>query len=132
MSTNPKWPWPGESPLDRARRIAISYRTHLHAKAPQVCAELDRAAVAVGEGWIAPHLVAHEPTDPLTTSQAAEMAGVSVWLVRRWACMTHPDRPDEPLLPRYRRIGREMTYLAQHVEAAAEAYRRAHAGRRLA
>lgn len=124
MTANPKWPRPGEPDVERARAIALMYRQHLRAWSVDLCDQADQTAVAFGEYWAAPHLVHYEPEDAITTSQAAELVGVSPDMIRHWARLTHPDDPSRPLLPRARRQGREMTYRVMHVEAASEAYRR--------
>lgn len=124
MTDNPRWPWPGEDDLDRARRIAHAYRQHLHTAAPQLCDALDEAIVAYGELWAVPATVVYEPEDAITTPQAAELVGVTSEMIRHWARLPHPDDPDRSLLPRFKRRGRYMTYLVAHVEAAVEAYRR--------
>lgn len=124
MSVNPKWPYAGDSEVERARKVALMYRQHLRAQSVAMCDEVDRTAVAFGEAWAAPHTVRYEPTDAITTAQAAELVGVTPEMIRHWARLPHPDDPSAPLLPRARRQGREMTYRVMHVEAALEAYRR--------
>lgn len=124
MSSNPKWPYPGDSEVERARKIALMYRQHLHTKAPDVCEQLDQVALGYGERWAAPHVLPYEPEDAITTGEAAELVGVSPEMIRHWARLPHPDDPGRMLLPRFRRRGRDMTYLVTHVEAALAAYRR--------
>lgn len=130
MSANPRWPYPNDSELERARAVALMYRQHLRAQSTDLCDQCDETAVAFGEFWAAPHLVRHEPDDAITTPEAAELVGVSEAMIRHWARLPHPDDPTRMLLPRFKRRGRHMTYLVANVEAALEAYRRAqHAGR---
>lgn len=129
MSVNPLWPRPGESEVERARAVALMYRQHLRAHSVDLCDEADRTAVQFGEYWAAPHLVRHDPEDAITTVEAAELAGVTAVMVRHWARLPHPDDPDAPLLPRFKRRGRDMTYLVADVQSAAEAYRRSVATR---
>lgn len=124
MSSNPKWPRPGESAVERARSVALMYRQHLRAQSVPVCDQLDRLAVELGEAWAAPTLVVHEPDQAVTTDEAAELAGVTPEMIRHWARLPHPDDPSSPLLPRFKRRGRYMTYLTANVQAALEAYRR--------
>lgn len=124
MSVNPKWPYGGDSDVERARKVALMYRQHLRAQSVEVCDQLDRTVVEFGETWAAPHVMGHQPEDAITTAEAAEMAGVTPEMIRHWARLPHPDDPAQPLLPRARRQGREMTYRVMHVTAAMEAYRR--------
>lgn len=124
MSVQPKWPYAGDSEVERARKVALMYRQHLRAQSVDICDQADRTAVAFGEAWAAPHIVAYEPEDAITTIQAAELVGVTSEMIRHWARLPHPDDSSLPLLPRARRRGREMTYRVMHVEAALEAYRR--------
>lgn len=109
------WPWPGDSALDRARRIANSLLALLpdDERAQHVA-----TAHRYGETWLGEASVLEGPDDPVTTERAAEIAHVSQDVIRQWACMPHPDDPGRPLLPRWRRRGRQMTYLAGEVRAA--------------
>lgn len=49
-----RWPVPGDTPLDRARRVAQTYRTALHQLDPHQTDVLDRQFVRLGEPWITP------------------------------------------------------------------------------
>lgn len=125
------WPWPVDTPVDKARKIAVMYRRHLLTVAPAVCATVDDTARAFGETWLLEREDLVEPDRELTTAQAAELVGVPVERIRKWACADHPEKPGEPLLPRFKMRGRERTYLAVNVLAAAAAirrYRDAHGG----
>lgn len=118
------WPWPVDTPLDRARKIAGMYRRHLLTAAPGVCASVDDTAREFGETWLLekPDLV--DPDAELTTAEAARLVAVPVRRIREWAQATHPEDRTKSLLPRFKMRGRERTYLAQHVLAAAAAMRR--------
>lgn len=48
------WPWPKDTPLQRARKIALAYRSALYAAAPEECRRLDDRAITLRQGWIAP------------------------------------------------------------------------------
>ena len=125
------WPWPVDTPLDRARKIATMYRRHLLTAAPAVCASLDDTCGGFGETWMLekPDLI--EPDDEVTTAEAAELAGVPIERIRKWACADNPEKPGVPLLPRFKRRGRERTYRSADVLAAAATIRRwrhAHGG----
>ncbi len=118
------WPNPVDTPLDRARRIAGMYRARLKALAPAACAEADQAAVSFGEDWMIEKPDIVDPDAELTTAQAAELARVSIRRIRDWAQAEHPEKPGQPLLPRFKMRGRERTYIAIHVLAAASVMRR--------
>ncbi|MFI1194067.1 hypothetical protein ACH4T9_12530 [Micromonospora sp. NPDC020750] len=113
------WPIPGDTALDRARKIAHMYRAQLHALNPDACNQADATAQQFGETWVVPQTVTVEDTDAITTSEAAQLVHVSEDVIRQWACNRHPEHPDQPLLPRHGWRGRERTYLAQHVRDAA-------------
>lgn len=53
-----KWPWPGDSREDRARRIALSYRHLAQTLDAGLTALLDATWRERGEGWVLP---AHDP-----------------------------------------------------------------------
>jgi hypothetical protein len=118
------WPWPVDTPLDRARKIATMYRRHLATAAPAVCATVDDTAREFGETWMLEREDLVDADRELTTAEAAELVQVPIRRIREWACATHPDDRTKPLLPRFKMRGRERTYLAQHVLAAAAAMRR--------
>jgi hypothetical protein len=125
------WPWPVDTPLDRARKVAGMYRARLKALAPAACTETDEVAASFGETWMLDKPDIVDPDTEVTTAEAADLAQVPVKRIREWACATHPEHPGQPLLPRFKMRGRERTYLAQHVLAAAAAmrrYRHAHGG----
>lgn len=104
------WPWPEDTNLDRARRIANS----LLAQLPE--AERDRAVATahrLGQTWLGSSLVTYTPDQAITTAQAAQMLSVSQDTIRQWACTPHPCDPLRPLLPRAGRVGRWQTYLVR-------------------
>lgn len=74
--------------------------------------------LAFGQTWVMPIEDNYKPGDAISTSEAAELVGVSREVIRQWACMRHPI-DDRPLLPRHRRRGREMTYIVDNVRDAA-------------
>lgn len=116
------WPYAGDSITDIARKIAIAYRTHLHAASPSACDVLDEVMRHYAQLWLLPDTQALAPTDELTTSQAAARAGVSATRIRAWACQRHPVREGEAKLPRFGWRGRERTYLAVHLDEAKTIY----------
>lgn len=119
------WPFPLDSEMDRARKVAMMYRARLRALNPAACDEADATAASFGEDWMLTRPQIIEPDQELTTATAAELVNVHVDTIRKWACMRHPEHPDQPLLPRFGRRGKETTYLAERVLAAAVAMRRA-------
>lgn len=101
------WPFPGDPPLERARAIARSYRSALHAHAPTECARLDEKAVALGQAWIAPTEL---PADLVEDALDAELSAADIehfWripssTIRAWATkglLTRRCAPDGS--PRY-------------------------------
>lgn len=78
------WPWPTDSVLERARRVAGFYRHALQDVDPQVCAALDRDASRLGQGWVVPSPSRFEPDDLLTTAEAAQEFHVSAATIRKW------------------------------------------------
>ncbi len=120
-----RWPFPDDSPVQRARHIAIMYRTRLRAVDRAAADDCDATARQFGETWIAPEAVAYPDDKEVTTDEAASMANVTVDTIRQWACMPHPEKPGEPLLPRFGKRGRQRTYIARKVREAAAAVTRA-------
>ena len=118
------WPNPADSALDRARRIVTMYRTYLAQLDPTAAAAVDATCASYGETWMleTPDLI--DPDQQLTTAEAAELARVPAARIRTWACTPHPEKPGQMLLPRFERRGREQTYIAIHVLAAASLMRR--------
>lgn len=80
MST---WPFPGDTPLIRARKLAQAYRAHLKAAAPHLCAQIDEMAIHYGELWVVPRVVTTTDNDLLTPAEAADFLCVSTANVRR-------------------------------------------------
>lgn len=75
------WPWPGDTALDRSRRIANSLLALLP-DAERVRAV--RQARAVGETWLGANLLRWEVSDVVSTAEAAELVGVGPSTVRKW------------------------------------------------
>lgn len=119
------WPNTIDTALDRARKIAGMYRSRLRALDRDACNILDDTAAAFGETWMLDKPDVVDPHREVTTAEAAELVQVHPDTIRKWACMNHPDDLEKPLLPRFKKRGRERTYLAGHVLEAAGAIRRA-------
>lgn len=120
-----RWPYPLDTALDRARKIAGMYRARLRALDVGACDVLDDTAVSFGEDWMVEKPDVVDPDAELTTAEAAELVRVHPDTIRKWACAQHPTDRNEPLLPRFKKRGRERTYLARHVLEAAAIVRRA-------
>ena len=122
------WPNPADSALDRARRIAQMYRAHLADRDQAAADGVDQLCATFGEAWMTEKPDDVDEHAQLTTAQAAELVHVTIRRIRDWAQMDHPDKPGKPLLPRFNMVGRERTYIAAHVLAAASRMKRAHPG----
>jgi hypothetical protein len=88
------WPWPADTQLDRARRVARDYREALAQVAPTLAARLDDVTARRGQGWISARPVAHDPDDLLTVEQVAEFCQVAVRTVTTWRLERTPPLPD--------------------------------------
>ncbi|WP_069164894.1 hypothetical protein [Nocardia altamirensis] len=87
--TNDPWPFPGDTALQRARKIAGSYRAALRQVAPERCAELDRRAVELGQDWVAPvelpaHLVEHALDAELSAADIEHFWRIPASTIRTW------------------------------------------------
>jgi hypothetical protein len=78
------WPYPGDSPLARARRLAQAYRAALQEADATGCDTLDVLARRWGETWAAPEPTAYDLDDWLTPAQAADLAYVRADTLRQW------------------------------------------------
>jgi hypothetical protein len=84
------WPWPGDSTLDRSRRVARSYRDALQRADPNGCEALDALMVErFGQTWLAPTVATLNGEDWVTVSEAATLVGLTPaavykWVHRRW------------------------------------------------
>lgn len=76
------WPFPGDSPLARARRIAHMYRSQLRAINQDNCDRLDHTAVGFGETWIVERPVIYQDDDLLGPRDAADYLCLSTDAVR--------------------------------------------------
>ncbi|MPZ66188.1 MAG: hypothetical protein GEU83_11965 [Pseudonocardiaceae bacterium] len=78
------WPWPADTPLDRARRVARSYRDALADADPDTCSQLDARMTELGQGWVQPKPLLHHDNDLLTATEVADMCDVKVRTVDVW------------------------------------------------
>ena len=72
------WPFDGESPVARARRITHMYRARLRALSVAACDDTDQAAIAFGETWVVPRLLTHNDDDFLPPADAADFLCIKV------------------------------------------------------
>jgi hypothetical protein len=77
MPSQARYPFPGDSPVVRARRIANAYRHDLQAADPDACARRDAQIVGWGERWAVPEAVIYKDDDWITAAQAADLASVA-------------------------------------------------------
>lgn len=79
------WPFPRDSPSDRARAVALQYRQALWSTRPDLCAVIDQAAVWAGEHWVLNEWAVETEDDLVTVPRAAELVGRSTRWVYHWA-----------------------------------------------
>lgn len=107
------WPWPADTPLDIARRLAQAYRTQLANSDPEACERLDAEAVAFGQTWIVPATVCFDEDDIVLPSEAAELAGVTTEVIYQWASRGHIPRRPGPAGRTGYRVGDVLEYLTK-------------------
>lgn len=78
------WPYPGDSPVVRARRVAHAYRAKLADIDPQACAQLDATMRKFGQQWAVPRVLTYDPAAWLNPTEAADLAGVRPDTLRIW------------------------------------------------
>lgn len=78
------WPYPGDSPLARARRVAQAYRARYADNDPEGCAQLDALLTSWGQAWIAPTVENHDLDDWVGPAEAADLAAVDPATLRVW------------------------------------------------
>lgn len=80
------WPWPGDTALDRARRIARS----LLALLPDTEQPLWAArAAALGETWLSDQLLRWTIDDIVSTKEAADIVQIGASTIRKWHSAGH-------------------------------------------
>lgn len=79
------WPFPGDSPTDRARQVALQYREALWRLDRASCAAIDQAAAWAGEHWVLHEWAVETEDDLVTIPRAAELVGRSKRWVYNWA-----------------------------------------------
>lgn len=81
--TQPAWPYPGDGPTARARRVAHAYRATLQNLVPKACQALDDRMRSMGQHWVVPHRVAIEPDEWVSAADAAQLACVKLDAIRQ-------------------------------------------------
>lgn len=71
------WPWPGDSREDRAKRVALSYRTALLNHAPEAAETLDEHWISLEQGWVRPTNQPLRLDDWLTEAEMADLLSIS-------------------------------------------------------
>jgi len=82
MTSDP-WPFPGDAPLARARRIAVAYRALLEKADPEMCDMWDRQFAKWGQTWMLMKVVTYDVDDWLEPGEAAEVAMTTTANLRR-------------------------------------------------
>lgn len=77
-----RWPFPGDSPLDRARRVAASYREAARSAGVEV-ERLDAHFARLGESW-AGGVVAVADDELLTAAEVEDRLSIPAPRVRQW------------------------------------------------
>jgi hypothetical protein len=78
------WPWPGDTPLDRARRIALSFRNALYEISPDAAMAIDDQVTGWGELWVVPAIETVDLDDWVTVDVAASHVGLTAKAVYNW------------------------------------------------
>lgn len=116
MARDP-WPFPADTPLERARKVGQSYRTALMSVDPEHCRLLDQKAVEVGQGWVRPFETEFADLNQLMTpDRVAEMFTLDPRTVRMWGYRGHVKVRGKEGRPRYR-LGDVIDYLAKTRQA---------------
>lgn len=82
MTRVTRWPFPGDSPLDRARRVAASYREAARSAGVEV-ERLDAHFVRLGESWVSGVEVTVDD-DVLTAAELEQALGIPASRVWQW------------------------------------------------
>ncbi|MFN3600520.1 MAG: MerR family transcriptional regulator [Dietzia sp.] len=77
-----RWPFPADSPLDRARRVAASYREAARSAGVDV-AGLDAHFARLGESWPG-GVESTTDDDHLTAAEVEEQLSIPATRVRQW------------------------------------------------
>lgn len=75
------WPWPSDTPCERARRIANSLLALLSEPDRDMAI---RKARAVGQTWLGANLLRWDYSDIITTAEAAQLLHTTPSVIRKW------------------------------------------------
>lgn len=128
MTDTVPWPFPGDTEVDKARRVARDYRGALADIAPDLCARIDAAARRLGQTWIAPQLAILELDDYVPAYQLAEHVGVKVDVIYQWAHRGHITRYGRKGKPLYK-VREAVDYHAKLRERRIERHEKRQSGR---
>lgn len=84
MTDTQPWPYPQDTALDRARRIAWSYREALRTHDPAMCELLDNRARRFGETWVVPVETDAQPEKFYSAVEIAKILHIQADRVRQW------------------------------------------------
>lgn len=85
-----RWPWPGDSREEKARRVAIFYRELAARYAPpEVLAEVDAKWRGLQQDWLFPTLQPLRLDDWLPASEVAALIHVPANIIRMWGVRKH-------------------------------------------
>jgi hypothetical protein len=73
-----------DTPLDKARTVARSYREALRMQVPHLCARIDAHMVEHGQTWVVPQVAQYEFDDLLNARQAADYCGIEPNTLQVW------------------------------------------------
>jgi len=85
------WPHPGDTPLDRARRIAQDLLRALHQLDPACADTLAARAAELGETWLSPQPVLYNDQDWITLDAAASYTNGTRDMIYKWT-VRHPEQ----------------------------------------
>lgn len=106
------WPFPGDSDVDKARRLVHTYRAALHQISPEECQRLDTQALAVGQDWVTPQMVTVDRDDLVSTNEAAKLADVTPNVIHKWGAAGQIRRLTDLRGKRVWRVGDILDHLA--------------------
>lgn len=128
MTDSVPWPFPGDTEVDKARRVARDYRGALARHAPEVCAQLDSAARRLGQNWVAPSRADLDLNAELAPARLAEyLAGeVTANQISQWGSRNKIRRRTDRDGHTVYRVGDVLDELARQRRARAERHIRQH------
>jgi hypothetical protein len=77
-----QWPYPGDTAVVQARRVALAYRQKLMQFAPFAVEGIDRRMRALGQHWVIAQPVVADPDAWLPAGKAANLAAISTDALR--------------------------------------------------